>query len=231
MLEIIATCIDDAIKIEKNGGDRIELVSSLTEGGLTPSYGLINEVMKKINIPINVMIRPHAKSFIYSEEDIKIMIEDIKIAKKLGVNGVVLGVLDSERNIDEKNLNILLKYSDGLEVTFHRAIDESRDLIESVKILKKYPDIKRILTSGGKDNNIEENLDILGKAIENSKNNPTILVGGGLNLNNVENIINYTKAKEVHFGTAVRKDSSPLGDIDEEKLKSLVKKLNVNKIG
>lgn len=224
MLEIIATCIDDAIKIEKNGGDRIELVSSLTEGGLTPSYGLIDEVMKRVSIPVNVMIRPHAKSFIYSDEDIKIMIEDIKIAKKLGANGVVLGILDSEGNIDEENLKTLLKYSDGLEVTFHRAIDESKNLIESVKILKKYPDVKRILTSGGKDN-IQKNLDILEKTIENSENNPIILVGGGLTLNNVEHIIEHIKAKEVHFGTAVRKNSSPMGDIDEEKLKLLVKKV------
>ena len=150
MLEVIATCIDDAIKIEESGGQRIELASGLTEGGLTPSYALIKSVVEKVRIPVNVMIRPHAKSFIYSQEDINIMIEDIKIAKKLGANGIVLGVVDEQNNIDEGKLEKLLASAEDLDVTFHRAIEQTKDLIKSVELLTKYPQINRILTSGGK---------------------------------------------------------------------------------
>ena len=96
MLEIIATSVEDAIVIEKGGADRIELVSALSEGGLTPSYGLVHRVIGAVNIPVNVMIRPHSLSFVYSDEDLLCMLEDIKQAKALGANGVVFGMLDSQ---------------------------------------------------------------------------------------------------------------------------------------
>ena len=81
MIEVIATTIEDAIRIEKSGCNRIELVSALTEGGLTPSYALIKNVVKSVNIPVNVMIRPHAKSFNYTYKEIQLMKEDILAAK------------------------------------------------------------------------------------------------------------------------------------------------------
>lgn len=137
MVEIIGMTVEDAKAIEICGGDRIELVSALTEGGLTTSYGLMECVMKNVDIPVNVMIRPHANGFVYSEEDLKIMKRDIQIASKQGVNGVVLGILDENNNIDEKHLIELLDECDGLDVTFHKAIDET-NIHESMKILSKY---------------------------------------------------------------------------------------------
>lgn len=225
MLEIIATCIDDAIKIEKNGGDRIELISSLIEGGITPSYGLIKGVKEEVNIPINVMIRPHGKSFIYSDEDIEIMIEDIKIAKEIGVNGIVLGVLDGEGNIDEEKLERLLCYTGNLEVTFHRAIDETKDIIKNIKILKKYSNIKRVLTSGGKGKVID-NLDTIEEMIKITGDKPIILVGGGLTLDNVNRVVQSINPRELHFGTDVRKNKDPFQDIDEKRLKALHRKIH-----
>ena len=218
MIEIIGTCLDDAIKIEKSGGDRIELISALTEGGLTPSYGLIKKVLENVNIPVNIMIRPHAKSFTYSNKDIETMIEDMKMVKKLGANGIVLGIMDTNGNVDEEKLKLLLKHTGELEVTFHKAIDESVDIVKSISILKNYPQINRILTSGGKGK-IEDNLEIINNMIRESENQIIIMLGGGLTFDNVENILSSTKVSEVHFGTAVRVDSSPFGDIDEEKLK------------
>ncbi len=85
LLEIIATCVDDAIAIEKHGGERIELVSALTEGGLTPSYGLIKRTQEQVSLPINVMIKPHAKSSVYTEQDLQTMLEDIQAAKLLRI--------------------------------------------------------------------------------------------------------------------------------------------------
>ncbi len=227
MIEIIGTCLDDAIKIEKNGGDRIELISALTEGGLTPSYGLIKKVLENVNIPVNIMIRPHAKSFTYSKRDIDTMIEDIEMVKKLGANGVVLGIMDGNRNVDEENLKLLLRHTGELEITFHKAIDESVNIIKSISILKKHHQIKRILTSGGVGN-IEDNLDTINKMISESNNKVILMLGGGLTFDNVEYIINTTKAREVHFGTAIRVDSSPFGDIDENKLKSMVEIVRKN---
>ncbi|MCC0674118.1 copper homeostasis protein CutC [Clostridioides sp. ES-S-0145-01] len=219
MLEIIGMTVEDAKIIEDCGADRIELVSALTEGGLTPSFGLIESVVNSVKIPVNVMIRPHAKSFVYSKEDINIMLKDINTVKKIGANGVVFGMLDKNNNIDEENLNFLLQYCDNLDVTFHRAIDES-NTIESVNLLKNYDRITNILTSGGKGG-IRENIKIIKDMMLNS-NNIKILLGGGLNFNNIVEIKGVTKANNFHFGTAVRIDKNPFEDIDRQKLKQLV---------
>ncbi|RDY27111.1 copper homeostasis protein CutC [Romboutsia weinsteinii] len=223
MLEIIGMSVEDAIAIEACGADRIELVSALTEGGLTPSYGLIEAVVKSVKIPVNVMIRHHAKSFVYSKEDIKIMEKDIEIVKSLGANGVVFGMLDQNNNIDEEDLKALLAKCGGLDVTFHRAIDET-NVIESMDILNKYENITNTLTSAGKTN-IRENIDVIKAMIEKS-NGVNILLGGGLNFDNIEEIKSLTKATDFHFGTAVRVNKDPFGEIDQEKLKKLVEIIN-----
>jgi len=101
MIEIIAATPEDARRIEACGADRIELVSALSEGGLTPSYAIIEITVKSVTIPVNVMIRPHSKSFVYTREEIEIMKEDIHVAKELGANGVVIGALDEKRKIHE----------------------------------------------------------------------------------------------------------------------------------
>ncbi|MCI9976856.1 copper homeostasis protein CutC [Clostridioides difficile] len=219
MLEIIGMTVEDAKIIEDCGADRIELVSALTEGGLTPSFGLIERVVNSVKIPVNVMIRHHAKSFTYSEEDTTIMQKDISIIKDIGANGVVFGMLDKNNNIDEKNLNVLLECCDNLDVTFHRAIDES-SIMDSIKILKDYNKITNILTSGGKGN-IVDNIQTINNMILNS-NHIKILLGGGLNFSNIEKIKELTKASNFHFGTAIRINNSPFEDIDKQKLKQLV---------
>ena len=214
MLEIIGMSAEDAKIIEDCGADRIELVSALTEGGLTPSFGLIEKVVNSVKIPVNVMIRHHAKSFVYSKEDISIMQKDISVVKEIGANGVVFGVLDKNNNI-----NVLLKCCDNLDVTFHRAIDES-NTIDSVKILKDYDKITNILTSGGKGS-IVDNIQMIKNMMLNS-NHIKILLGGGLNFNNIEKIKELTKASNFHFGTAIRINNSPFEGIDRQKLKQLV---------
>lgn len=222
MLEIIAMTKDDAIDIEKGGADRIELVSALTEGGLTPSYAIIEAVIQSVNIPVNVMVRHHAKSFVYSEDEINLMIRDIEIIKKLGANGVVFGCLNSHHQIATSQLERILESCQGLEVTFHKAIDET-DVLESVKILSQYPQVTNILTAGGK-NPIIENVALLKQMIQHSKH-VNILLGGGLTLENVAQIKEETHAKDFHFGTAVRTGSSPFGEIDIDKIRHLTQEI------
>lgn len=223
MLEIIGMSVEDAKAIEYCGANRIELVSALTEGGLTPSFSMIEKVVKSVDIPVNVMIRNHAKSFKYSDYDLEIMKKDIEIVKSLGANGVVLGLLDDNKNIDQKGLDIMLKDISNLDVTFHKAIDET-NLLESVSILNKYNNITNILTAGGVKN-ILENTDDIKSMIKIS--NANILLGGGLNFDNIKKIKDLTDAKNFHFGTAVRVDKSPFGEIDTNKLTKLVKLLEI----
>lgn len=220
MIEIIAATVEDAINIFEGGGDRIELVSALSEGGLTPSYGLIKNVLKCVSIPVNVIIRPHAKSFVYSDWDICSIIEDVEMVKELGANGIVFGTLDENGEIDVNHLEQVLKHTGDLDITFHRAIDDAVDIINSIKILKEYSQINRVLSSGG-SGNIENNTFILRKMIEESNGNITIMAGGGLNFKNVKTIISSTQVKEIHFGTAVREDNSPFKGVEKEKIRCL----------
>jgi copper homeostasis protein len=225
MLEIIATTLDDAKAIEACGADRIELVSALSEGGLTPSYALIKMAIQSVNIPVNVMIRPHAKSFVYSDEELQLMIEDILIAKELGANGVVLGVLNKQNEICISSLEKLLKVCDGMDVTFHRAIDELSDPAVGIEILSEYKQITNVLTSGGKGN-IAQNAYII-KAMIGKAKHINIMAGGGLDFHNIKEVMENTKAPQYHFGTAVRCNKSVLGDIDEEKLRMLVDNMKI----
>lgn len=224
MVEIIATTLYDALAIESAGADRIELVSALTEGGLTPSYALIKNVIKNTKIPVNVMIRPYSKSFQYSKEEIFIMKEDILVVKSLKANGVVLGVLNESNEICECALNELLSVCDGLDVTFHRAIDELKSPVEGIKVLSKYKKIKTVLTSGGKGS-IVRNIPIIQEMIKQSKH-INVLIGGGLNFDNIEELVKNTNAPQCHFGTAIRDNNSPYGEINIEKLKILVDRVN-----
>ncbi|EEM05049.1 MULTISPECIES: copper homeostasis protein CutC [Bacillus] len=221
MLEVIATCLEDVKQIEKAGGNRIELISAYTEGGLTPSYAFIKKAVKVANIPIHVMIRPHAKSFIYTTEEIEMMKEDILIAQELGAAGVVLGVLNEQNQVDEKKLANLLSVVDGINITFHRAIDEVDDLIGAVKILRNFEKITHILTSGGQGT-IEENIPVLHEMQRVSKGDIQLIVGSGVTKENIKRLLNETGISEAHVGTAVREGKSCFAEVDQKSVQDLV---------
>lgn len=218
-MEIIAATVEDAQNIEKGGADRIELVSALSEGGLTPSWGMIDAVVKAVGIPVNVMIRPHAQSFFYTKHDLAVMKQDIAAAKKAGANGVVFGTLTKDQTeIDEAALKELLRECEGLDVTFHRAIDEI-DPVAGVKILAKYPQVTNILTSGGKAP-LKDNLETLRSMVSHSAH-IKILVGGGLTKENLAGVMESVKAPQYHLGTAVREGKSAFGAINAGQLKEI----------
>ena len=227
MIEIIGTTIEDVKRIEESGADRIELVSALSEGGLTPSYSLIKRAVQGVNIAVNVMIRPHSKSFVYSEEEILLMVEDIMIAKTLNARGVVFGVLNKHNEICIPTLEKLLKACDGIDVTFHKAIDELSDPIKGVETLATYKQITNVLTSGGKGD-ILKNIPDIKSMVEKSKH-INIIVGGGLNLENIIEVMKSTNAPQYHFGTAIRNDKSIFGEINTDSLKLLINTIRCHK--
>jgi copper homeostasis protein len=215
LIEYIATTVEDAVLIEKSGADRIELVSGLTEGGLTPSYGLIEKVVSSVKIPVNVMVRPHGQSFCYSKDDIAIMKNDIRIIQSLGANGVVFGMLEESGNIAFNQLEELLTVTGEMEVTFHRAIDSSQDILGSAEKLDQYKQIRTILTSGGYgDWPIRR--EVLLKMKECCKNTD-ILIGSGLSKDNILEVHAQVGTNCYHFGTAVRHETSVLKSVSLEK--------------
>lgn len=184
MIEIIAESVGDALAIEAGGGQRIELVQSLAEGGLTPSVGLVAEVLARVTLPVNVMLRPHARSFRYSREDIAVMQRDALTLEALGVRQVVLGILDEEGLPDLAAMEEVLQGT-NLTVTFHRAVDASADPLKALARLQRYDRVTHVLTSGG-PGRAEENVAMLQAMARQSGEGLTLIVARGVSHCNLE---------------------------------------------
>lgn len=225
MLEVIATCIDDALIAEENGADRLELITAITEGGLTPGIGLIRQVVEAVKIPVHVMVRPHSRSFVYSKLDLETMIAEIQAINATGAAGIVVGALTKEGRIDENALDVMLPWAEGMQITFHRAFDELEDQLEGLQVLKRYPQITRILTSGGLQPATEA-VPAIRRLVEATEGSTLrILAGNGLTPEAVESFIKETGVPEVHFGSAVRYGRSGLAAIDPVQLRTLADSL------
>lgn len=210
MIECIVENENDALAIEKLGASRLELVSAIGLGGLTPSYGTIKTTLKNVQIPVQVMVRPHNYGFIYSSTDKEAMKEDIASLYGMGHYRIVIGALDQNKKIDTDFFTDLFKEFPDLNVTFHRAFDEVEDQLEAYRTLVPYRNnIRRILTSGGA-NSCMEGIESLQKLmqLQYQLNGPTILPGSGVKLNNLRELHDAIGADEYHFGSGVRKHQS-----------------------
>lgn len=182
IVEICVDSIDSALIAEKSGANRIELCSALALGGITPSWGLIQEAVQKLSIGIHVLIRPRGGDFTYSESEINLMVADIEMAKSLGVSGIVSGVLNSDHTLDIENTKRLINAGAGLPFTFHRAFDWIPNKEEAIGQLDDLG-AQRILTSGG----CNKAIDALSTLTTWNRNYQTIILpGGGINSSNYE---------------------------------------------
>jgi copper homeostasis protein len=219
MLEIACFNLESALISENAGADRIELCQNYSLGGLSPANDLILEVRKNIKIPVYVIVRPHARNFMYDEEEIKAMKQTILFSKEQGVNGFVFGCLTSENNINEVLCEELLELAYPLPVTFHRAIDQTKDITLAIQTCI-HLGFKRVLTSGAKENAFagKENLHALqlhfGKDI-------LLMPGGGIRSENIELIKKVTQCHEYH--SAALTDSSEICDpLEIKKLHAII---------
>tara|TARA_B100000929_G_scaffold277456_1_gene252917 strand:+ start:901 stop:1524 length:624 start_codon:yes stop_codon:yes gene_type:complete len=193
-------CVDsflDAVNAEKKGANRIELCGRLDLDGLTPSKKLIKKVFSNLNIPIRVMIRPKYPSFIYSDQDIQIMIEDINYCKELGVDGVVLGCLDEDSNFNMNQINLLSEIAKPLNVIIHKAIDKTDSVLNSLLLLLKNKNINGVLSSGGKTFAIDAT-EILKKMLDLVPDNFEIINAGGITHKNLNDLHSLIQGKYYH---------------------------------
>ena len=197
---VIEACVEtfqEALQAEAKGADRIELCGELDIGGITPSYALLDSVIQKLSIPVMVMVRPRCGNFIYNTLELRTMKQSIDICKSLGVMGIVLGILDEHNNIDIKNTMKLVEHAAPLDVTFHKAIDDTNDLIKAVKDLKKIKGITRILTSGGKPTALE-GADQINEMIKAAGNTCKILAAGRITDKNLKKVSGILHTDEFH---------------------------------
>lgn len=194
--EVCVESFEEALRAVEAGASRIELCDNLTVGGTTPSYGTIKKCLEKLAVPFMVMIRPRGGNFIYSADEFEIMQEDILLCKELGVNGVVFGVLDENGNIDEERTRFLVQISKPMQITFHKAIDVSQNILDGVAFLKEIQ-VDRILSSGGRDTALQ-GAEILNRMIELAAPQLTIVVAGKVTVLNFEEVRKRIPSGEYH---------------------------------
>jgi len=189
--------LNEAIKAELLGADRIELCANLNVGGTTPSFELIQEVKSKLTIPIRVMIRPRGGDFCYSDSEIESMLSQIEYCKRLKVDAVVFGISNSDKTLNIASIKKLAQKAYPLKIIIHKAIDETPDILQACKDLISTEQITTILTSGGKET-AEEGLPILKSLIDLSGDKIEIMPAGKITNTNIKKLHDYLNAKAYH---------------------------------
>jgi len=195
--EVCVDSFNDAINAEKNGANRIELCGRLDLDGLTPSKKLISKVFSNLKIPIRVMIRPKHPSFVYSDDEIQQMLEDITYCKELGVDGVVLGCLNENSYLDIEKIDLLSKIAKPLNVIIHKAIDSTSSVFESLSLISKNSNINGVLTSGGERFAINA-VETLKKMLVLVPNRFEIIIAGGITFQNFDKLNDIVNGKFYH---------------------------------
>lgn len=205
ILECCVDSVESAINAAKGGASRLELCSNLVIGGTTPDVALVKEIRKYTDIRIHALIRPRFGDFCYTEHEMEIMKSQIRALKEAGVEGVVIGILDTEGNLDIPKMKELMEVADGLSVTLHRAFDMCRDPYEAMEQAIELG-IHTILTSGQKQSAWEGRA-LLAELIEKAQGRIDIMAGAGIGATVIEQLIPVTKGTSYHMSGKVTLDS------------------------
>lgn len=196
LLEVCTGSLQSVMAAVEGGAERIELCSALSLDGLTPSLGLLKTIRSMYpKLKIHVLIRPREGDFVYSEEEVRIMEEDIKVSLPYA-DGIVIGALDAEGNIDIETTRRLVAASEGKPVTFHRAFDVCRDPSTALEQIISLG-CQRILTSGQRPKAVQ-GVSLLKALQQQAGDRLIIMPGGGVNTENARLIIDQTGCKEIH---------------------------------
>jgi copper homeostasis protein len=197
---IYEICVDSVKGVraaEAAGAHRVELCANLLEGGTTPSRGMIKRARGIAGIGLNVIIRPRGGDFLYDEDEFASMAADIDTAKAEGADGVVIGILTADGEVDVQRTRELISRARPLSVTFHRAFDMTRDPFAALATLMELG-ADRILTSG-QEASVLEGLPLISELIRRAGDHTIIMPGGGITPRNAKRIITEAKPKEMHF--------------------------------
>jgi copper homeostasis protein len=196
IIEIATTDFTTTKNAVQGGADRIELCAALTDGGTTASYGTIKKCRETFDLQLFPIIRTRSGDFLYTNEEFEIMMSDINMCKELQCDGVVIGLLDKNGNIDVKSTSKLIDAAYPMDVTFHRAFDRCKDPFEALEQLIEIG-CQRILTSGQKPT-APEGMDLITQLVSSARERIVIMPGSGVRKENIMQLAEQTGAKEFH---------------------------------
>ena len=237
-LEVCVETLDNAQIADRGGANRIELCGELAGGGVTPSLGLLEEVVASITIPVHCMIRPRGGDFLYNAGEFRAMERDIQLAKNAGAAGVVLGILTSRGEVDVAAARHLIEAARPMRVTFHRAFDVTRDLDAALEaVISAGTDI--LLTSGGAER-LSEGIDAVARLVERAGDRIEIMGGSGVRLQNAVALYEASGVAAIHSsmrrplsieastGIHVLPDALPPYEVREEDVRTLTAALRAS---
>jgi copper homeostasis protein len=206
IIEIATTDYETTKAAVLGGADRIELCSALSEGGITPSFGLIQQCRKDFEIPLFPILRPRSGDFLYTEEEFELIKKDAMLCKQEGCEGVVIGFLNKDGSINKKWTQELVEIVYPLEVTFHRAFDRCNDPLKGLEDIID-AGCQRILTSGQQPNALQ-GIELIKKLVEAADDRIIIMPGSGIRTDNVKELADKTGAVEFHSSLKGKRKSS-----------------------
>jgi copper homeostasis protein len=196
-LEICVDTVESAIAAQEAGADRVELCDNLPEGGTTPGFGTIASARSNLTIGLHVIIRPRGGDFLYTDLEYDIMRRDIECCGELGVDGIVLGILRSNGEIDIERTARLIEFAQPMSTTFHRAFDMCPDPFKGLgDVILTGAD--RLLTSGQKEKAFD-GAELINHLVKKAGNRIIIMPGSGINNSNISDIAKATGASEYHM--------------------------------
>ena len=204
LVEACVDSVESALAAERGGAGRLELCDALHDAGTTPSAGMIDAVKSRSRLPVFVIVRPRGGGFVYSPAELDVMRRDIDVARRLGVDGFVVGVLRGDARVDAMATRALVAAAAGRPVTFHRAFDLTRDPFEALETLVECG-VERVLTSGGAPTALD-GAETIAALVARAGRRLAVMAGGGIRETGVRELVRRSGVREIHVrGTRLRR--------------------------
>lgn len=210
-MEAAVESVAHARRAEADGADRLELCMALAQGGLSPSAGLLRGVRAAVDLPIHVLIRPRQGDFVYTSDEVAVMIADIREAKRAGADAVVVGCLTRDGVVDRGAMAALGRAAGRLPLVAHRAVDAAWDLADAIEEMAALG-VTRVLTAGGA-RTAEQGRSQLAALVAHWGARVPILAGGSVRAANVLQLVAETGVREVHVGFPEDAESDRIGAV------------------